>query len=387
MPENYDLPAFGTVEENARLQLQAARIGDVLLGSCACEAQVDLILNFESRANDVVGDIWDGYPWDEHCTQQADLSWKCANPDAADLDTDRSLAVTDAAYQRMKAQIHNDAAGWDDPEYAPYANSEPADPEAIKGNFTKEELDASTGFALVVGLGHTGDYNGYTVSYREYMNRESYRKALTSYGAHTADYMVTRLVRMAAALKTGTAFVPTDTLGPVAAGRRGTPGGGLDGARRRVRRWRTTPGWPRSPRTPARPRRSVSRRRSPASRRPRSSGGAARTPSTTPRCAWNASRARRGCPSPTRAARCRRWSSSRRGSRVSPRPTPACRSGSGRRTSRRSTPHPPTRPDPGGHVPLRRRRPHPQGRCDRAVSPRVRPDSRSRPGTASRSAT
>ena len=47
---------------------------------------------------------------------------------------------------------------------------------------------ANCGYALPVGLGHTGDYNGYTVSYREYMARDSYRKALTSYGAHTADY-------------------------------------------------------------------------------------------------------------------------------------------------------------------------------------------------------
>ena len=216
VPENYDLPAFGAVEENARLQLQTARLGDVLLGSCACEAQVDLILNFESRANDVVGDIWDGYPWDKHCTQEPDGSWRCANPDAANLDTDRSVQISDAVYQRMKAQIHNDAAGWDDPAYAPYANAEPKEPTQIKGNFTKDEASAATGFPLVVGLGHSGDYNGYTVSSREYMNRESYRKALTSYGAHTADYMVTRLVRMAEALKTGTPFVPTDTLGPAA---------------------------------------------------------------------------------------------------------------------------------------------------------------------------
>src|SRR5205814_1554489 len=99
-----------------------------LLASCSCEAQVDLILNLESRANNTVGDIWDGYPWDEHCTQQADASWMCANPDVVDLDTDhgdRSVPVSDAAYQRMKAQIHNDARGWDDPAYAPYANGEP----------------------------------------------------------------------------------------------------------------------------------------------------------------------------------------------------------------------------------------------------------------------
>jgi len=225
VPEGYDLPAYGAVEENNRLQLQAARIGEVLLGSCACEAQVDLILNFESRANDVTGDIWDGYPWDQHCDANGDGTWRCAIPDTVDqaadgswVSSDRSIVVSDAAYQRMKAQIHNDAAGWDSVDYAPYANAEPADPTQIKGNFTKEELGPDVGFPLVVGLGHSGDYNGYTVSYREYVNRESYRKALTAYGAHTADYMVTRLVRMGAALRTGEPFVPNDPMTPVAEG-------------------------------------------------------------------------------------------------------------------------------------------------------------------------
>src|SRR5690606_37313035 len=55
---------------------------------------------------------------------------------------------------------------------------------------------------------HAGDYNGYTVSYREYMSRDSYRKALTAYGPHTADYMVTRLVRMAAAMQGGPELAP-----------------------------------------------------------------------------------------------------------------------------------------------------------------------------------
>lgn len=40
------------------------------------------------------------------------------------------------------------------------------------------------------------------------MNRDSYRKALTSYGPHTADYMVTRLVRMAAAMHGGAELAP-----------------------------------------------------------------------------------------------------------------------------------------------------------------------------------
>lgn len=213
VPDHYDVPSVGAVEENARMQLQVARLGDVILGSCSCEAQVDLILNFESRANDVAGDIWDGFPWDEHCDQNADGTWQCPDPRVG-VD-DRSVTVTDGAFRRMEAQIHNDAAGWDDPSYAAQANSEPADPAAIKGNFTKEELAPERGYRIAVGLGHTGDYNGYTVSYREYRNRDHYRKALTAYGPHTADYMVTRLVRMAGSLNGGPP-VPEDPLAPVA---------------------------------------------------------------------------------------------------------------------------------------------------------------------------
>lgn len=213
LPEHYDAPSFTAVEENLRLQLQVVRIGEVVLGSCACEAQVDLVLNFESRANDVAGDIWDGYPWDEHCDRSADGTWRCPDPERG-VD-DRSVTVSDAAYQRMRAQIHNDARGWDDPAYAPFANTEPADPAQIKGNFTKEELPSARGYRIAVGLGHTGDYNGYTVSYREYMSRDHYRKALTSYGPHTADYMVTRLVRMAGLLKGGPP-VPVDPMLPAA---------------------------------------------------------------------------------------------------------------------------------------------------------------------------
>src|SRR3546814_11110776 len=103
----------------------------------------------------------------------------------------------------MRAQVHNDARGWDAPAYALTAESEPPSLADIKGNFTHEEIQdlGVPGYKLAVGVGHAGDYNGYTVSYREYMSRDSYRKALTSYGPHTADYMVTRLVRMAAAMK------------------------------------------------------------------------------------------------------------------------------------------------------------------------------------------
>jgi hypothetical protein len=117
----------------------------------------------------------------------------------------------------MIAQIHNPADGWDAAGNVVAANSEPFDPDEIWGNFTKEELPESLGYALPVGVGHTGDYDGYTVSYREYMSRDHYRKALTCCGPHTADYMVTRLVRMAASLKGGPPVQPEphDVLGQI----------------------------------------------------------------------------------------------------------------------------------------------------------------------------
>jgi VCBS repeat-containing protein len=220
VPENYDLPAFGTVEENLRLRLQAFRVGDVVLGSSASEAQVDLILNFESRANDVEGDIYDGFDWAclmDGFKDDPKYAAACALQkqyfDPAEFHWDLALhsgatSRDPAAIARMRAQVHNAADGWDAPEYVAYANGEPADITQIKGNFTKEELPAERGYKLAVGIGHAGDYNGYTVSYREYMAYDDYRKALTAYGAHTADYMVTRMVRMAGAMKGGPELAP-----------------------------------------------------------------------------------------------------------------------------------------------------------------------------------
>jgi hypothetical protein len=200
VPDNYDSPSAGAVEENARLHLQAFRIGEVLLASCACEAQVDLIKNLESRVDKVQGNVYDGYDWSGLCTRNADTTWTCPDPPTRGTGT---VTISDAKYRHFAAQIHNDAKGWDDAANIAGALSEPADPAKIFGNFTKEELPASLGYTLPVGVGHAGDYNGYTVSFREYQSRDSYRKALTSYGPHTADYMVTRLVRMAGALKDG----------------------------------------------------------------------------------------------------------------------------------------------------------------------------------------
>lgn len=219
VPDHYDASAFTGVEENARIYLQAFRLGEVLLASCSCEAQVDLILNLESRLDTVSDNIYNGFDWacliDEYKNDPkyaAACELQSQYYDPAEFPTPisgRSEAIADAdLIAHMRAQIHNDARGWDAPEYAAHANSEPLDITKIKGNFTHEELPPQWGYTLPVGLGHSGDYVGYTVSYREYMNRDSYRKALTSYGPHTADYMVTRLVRMAGAMKGAPELLP-----------------------------------------------------------------------------------------------------------------------------------------------------------------------------------
>ena len=204
VPEHYDAPAFKAVEENMRLHLQAFKVGDVILASCSCEAQNDLILNLESRLDRVQGNIWRGYDWGEHCAQNADTTWTC--PTGRNMEG--TTTVSDERYLRMRAQVNNDAAGWDAPENAVAANGEPADPTQIWGNFTHEELSEELGYGLAIGVGHATDYLGYTVSYREYMGYDHYRKALTSYGPHTADYMNTRLVRLGGELNGGPALAP-----------------------------------------------------------------------------------------------------------------------------------------------------------------------------------
>ena len=225
VPDHYNGPSFMVVEESLRIKLQAVRLGEVLLASCACEAQNDLILNLESRADNVAGNQYNGFDWaclipeyqdDPQYSAACDIQKRYYDP------AQQKAPITGSNFEpeaiaRMRAQVHNDALGWDALPYAPYANTEPSEIADIKGNFTHEELPPERGYALPVGVGHAGDYTGYTVSYREYMNRDSYRKALTAYGPHTADYMVTRLVRMAGAMKGGPelAAEPLDTLATV----------------------------------------------------------------------------------------------------------------------------------------------------------------------------
>jgi hypothetical protein len=54
------------------------------------------------------------------------------------------------------------------------------------------------------------DYNGYIATYREYQRGDHYRKALTGWGAHSSDYMATRLVTMGRQLRRPDLTLPTD---------------------------------------------------------------------------------------------------------------------------------------------------------------------------------
>ena len=198
VPASYAAPSYGAVEENARLFLQTVQLGDVLLASCACEAQVDLILNLESRLDDVADNQWDGYDWTTYgdgC-EVADGTATCSFPD-----DDGQISFPESALQQMLDQVHLNPEGWDAAENAVGEMA-----GEFVGNFTQAELSPDEGYPLVVGVGHAGDYNGYTVSYREFVSRDHYRKALTCCGPHTADYMVTRLLAMTRELRGGEAY-------------------------------------------------------------------------------------------------------------------------------------------------------------------------------------
>jgi hypothetical protein len=54
---------------------------------------------------------------------------------------------------------------------------------------------------MTVTIAMANDYNGYIASYREYMDHDHYRKALTGWGPHSSDYYATRLSQMGHALK------------------------------------------------------------------------------------------------------------------------------------------------------------------------------------------
>jgi hypothetical protein len=216
VPENQSYPSYGALQEDVSVHLQAFALGDILFTICSCEQWADQSRNIKTRTNRTAGDQFLGYDWASQCTRNADGTWTCPDPTKRcepvaggricpdPANPDASLEpISDHEWQRMRAQVANDAAGWNDPEYVLQAESEPVDPAAIKGNYTHSELGPEHGYRLTVPMAMANDYNGYIATYREYQRGDHYRKALTAWGPHSSDYLATRLVAMGGHLNGG----------------------------------------------------------------------------------------------------------------------------------------------------------------------------------------
>jgi hypothetical protein len=219
VPDHYGAPSFTGLEENMDVHLQAFRIGEILFTVCSCEQWADQSYNIKSRTDRVAGNETApgtpnlGFDWSERCTQNPDGTWSCPHPErecaprpgpdpTTECWTER-ITVPDERFRRMRAQVNNDAHGWNSPAFAPYAESEPPEIDQIKGNFTHDdnEHSAALGYRMTVPISMANDYNGYIASYREYQRGDHYRKALTGWGPHSSDYMATRLVKLARSMR------------------------------------------------------------------------------------------------------------------------------------------------------------------------------------------
>lgn len=213
IPDSISPTKLTAVEETAAVHLMAMRLGDVGITFCPCEQYTATALNIETRLDRVEGNQHNGWDWTEQktpsgrdwCVPSGEGEWTCANPQnpASDL-----APVSDLAYRRMRAQINNDARGWETDVKSLGGESEPADPADIKGNFTQEEY-TEQGYRIVLSVGMANDYWGYVPEYREYRAADAYRKALSGLGPHGADFLATRLARLGASLNGGETVTPS----------------------------------------------------------------------------------------------------------------------------------------------------------------------------------
>ncbi len=235
LPDNYGAPSYGGLQETFQVHLQAVRLGGVGITVCPCEQWSDQSRNIKTRLDKTPDNQWVGFDWSTICSHDpATGKWSC--PGGRDGHSGQPLnedgtpiePVTAGEWERMVAQVRNDARGWDagfeacepqlvnDGQCPLRAETDPADPDLIKGNFTQTPFTPAEhegepfpaeptqqGYDLVLPVGMANDYWGYIASYREYQRGDHYRKALTGLGAHSSDFLATRLVTMAANLNGG----------------------------------------------------------------------------------------------------------------------------------------------------------------------------------------
>jgi len=213
VPESISATKLTAVEETNAVHMMAIRLGDIVATICPCEQFTDTALNIESRLDKVAGNIWKGFDWAAHktpagrswCVPGEGGTWTCADPRNPSVDL---APISDRTYRRFRAQINNDATGWETDLATLGSEAEPADPDKIKGNFTHEEFP-DRGYGLVLAVGMANDYWGYMPEYREYRSHDHYRKALNGLGPHGADFLATRLGRMGASLNGGEPVAPS----------------------------------------------------------------------------------------------------------------------------------------------------------------------------------
>ena len=219
IPENYSAPSNGALEDTLGVHMQAFRMGDILFTVCSCEQWVEQSYNIKTRTDQTPANEYLGYDatspnTDPHekCVPNSYGShkddgtgtgtWTCTIIDQPS-NNPQSHTLSDRLVQHMRAQVRNDAAGWDDPTCneigcGAQAESESTDLKKVRGNFTHDDsaANAAHGYKLTVTIAMANDYNGYIASYRDYMAHDHYRKALTGWGPHSSDYYATRLSQM-----------------------------------------------------------------------------------------------------------------------------------------------------------------------------------------------
>ena len=207
LPENYSAPSYTGLAEDVSVHLQAFRLGEILFTVCSCEQWYDQSRNIKTRTDLEQGNAYNGYDWAARCAYDGDAAgtWTCPDP----RNPSTTLPpIPSNEFLRMKAQVNNDASGWNDLSNILWAESEPTDPDQIKGNYTRAELPPGLAYKLTVPISMANDYNGYIATYREYQRGDHYRKALTAWGPHSSDYLSSRLVTMGGQLKGGPAPAP-----------------------------------------------------------------------------------------------------------------------------------------------------------------------------------
>ncbi len=201
IPRSFSTPSYGALQEDMSVHLQAIRLGDILFTACSCEQWKDQSENIKARTDKVEGNAAGGaalgYDWTARCDPADGGTYVCPDP----RNEAQTLTISAATRDKVRAQVRNDATGWDFVENASTAESEPTDPAQIKGNYSHEELAPANGFALTVPIAMANDYNGYIATYREFRRGDHYRKALTAWGPHSSDYLATRLVELGGHLK------------------------------------------------------------------------------------------------------------------------------------------------------------------------------------------